>query len=54
VCTDDVSPDRSIACRYFEDLSDSGAIALADEILDPAILFAGPTSPEGYPRHRRV
>jgi steroid delta-isomerase-like uncharacterized protein len=45
--TDGVSPDRSIARRYFEDLFNAGELGLAEEILDPDITFVGPITPGG-------
>jgi len=38
---------RSLARRYFEDLFNAGELAVADEILDPAISFVGPVTPDG-------
>lgn len=38
---------RSLARRYFEDLFNAGQLAVADEILDPDISFAGPITPDG-------
>ena len=39
--------ERSVARRYFEDLFNAGDLAVADEILDPDISFAGPITPDG-------
>ncbi|HUR74658.1 MAG TPA: ester cyclase [Sporichthya sp.] len=37
---------KSLARRYFEDLFNAGRLEVAEEILDPAISFAGPLHPE--------
>lgn len=38
---------RSLARRYFEDLLNAGEIAVAEEILHPAVAFHGPVTPTG-------
>ena len=42
-----MSPERSIARWYFEDLFHGGQLAVADELLHPEISFAGPVTPGG-------
>jgi steroid delta-isomerase-like uncharacterized protein len=39
--------ERSLARRYFEDLLNAGEIAVADQILDPDVVFVGPITPDG-------
>jgi len=39
--------DRSLACRYFEDLFNAGELGVADEIFDPDVSFVGPITPDG-------
>lgn len=42
-----MSPERSIARRYFEDLFNAGRLAVADELVHRDISFAGPITPDG-------